>query len=393
MKDKILLGLKLLLIVLLVVVGSIISVKVWSGKEEEVAAPAEITIEKNMTIAEIGKVNGLSNIVMKNAFQLQSKEDLQKKFSETGITIEEAKSRIIKSFGLQSEEASKDWKKIAVKFVLWVAFLILIFTLIRKKKIKTKLRNWLYFIAFVLFGIVLGADPSPIGTIKDNFALFGSFHVIFPPRVVALFVMILMVVLANKFICSWGCQFGTLQDFIFRMNRKNKKPIIRQIKLPFMITNAIRIIFFVIFAFIAILWAFDIIAPIDPFKIFKPETLGIIGIIFVAIMLSVSLIIYRPWCHLFCPFGLIGWIAEKISIIKIKGDYDKCIACGNCMKNCPSTVMEAIIKHKKTIPDCFSCATCIESCPVNAISFSGGKRQTPPKNILDKLNKNYRMIK
>ena len=390
MKEKFLLGLKLLLIVLLVVVGSIISVKIWSGKEEIVEAPTDIIIDENMTIAQIGKVNKLSNIVLKNAFQLHSKEDLQKKFSETGLSIEDAKKKIVKSFALPSEEASKNWKKIAIKFVLWIAFLVFIFTLIRKNKIKTKLRNRLYFIAFVLFGIVLGADPSPMGTIKDNISLLGSYHVIFPPRVVALFVMLLMVVLANKFICSWGCQFGTLQDFIFRMNRKNKKPIIKQIKLPFVMTNAIRILFFVIFTFIAILWAFDIIAPIDPFKIFKPATLGIIGIIFVAIMLSVSLIIYRPWCHLFCPFGLIGWVAEKISIIKIKVDYDKCIACGNCMKSCPSTAMEAIIKHKKTTPDCFSCATCIESCPVDAISFRGGKRNKPSNEFIRKLNKNLK---
>ncbi len=388
MKDKILLCLKLLLIVLLIVVGSIISVKVWSGKEEELEAVTEIVIEKNMTIAQIGKVNGLSNIVLKNAFQLQSKEDLQKKFYETGITIEEAKSRIIKSFVLQSEDASKDWKKIAAKFVLWIAFLIFIFTLIRKKKIKTKLRNRLYFIAFVLFGIVLGADPSPMGTIKDNFVLLGSFHVIFPPRVVALFVMLLMVVLVNKFICSWGCQLGTLQDLIFRINKdKNGKPVIAKVKIPFVMTNTIRIIFFLVFAVIALVWAFDIIEPVDLFKIFKPSALGIIGIIFAAIMLSLSLIIYRPWCHLLCPFGLVGWIAEKISIIKIKVNYEKCIACGACVKSCPSTAMEAIIKHKKTIPDCFSCASCIESCPVDAIEFKAGKRQKPTKEILEKLER------
>jgi len=385
MKDKILLSLKLLLVILLVVVGSIISVRLWSGKGEKLAKPAELIIKSNMTIAEIGKANDIENIVLKNAFGLQTKEDMKKKFSEFSLTQEEARSRINKFMALQAEDASKSWMKIVIKFGLWLAFLIFMYVMMRKKKIKTANRKWFYFIAVMVFGVILSADPSPMGTIKDNFALFGSFNVIFPPRVVALFVMLLMVVLANKFICSWGCQFGTLQDFIFRMNQKNKKPIIKQIKLPFVMTNSIRIIFFIIFAVIAVVWAFDIIDPIDPFKIFKPGTLSIIGIIFVAIMLSLSLIIYRPWCHFFCPFGLIGWIAEKISITKIKVDYSKCIACGTCIKKCPSTVMEAIIKKKKTIPDCFSCASCIESCPVDAISFSGGKRANPPKEILEKL--------
>jgi len=139
------------------------------------------------------------------------------------------------------------------------------------------------------------------------------------------------------------------------------------------------------FVAIALIWAFDIIEPVDLFRIFKPSVLGIIGIIFAAIVFSLSLDVYRPWCHFFCPFGLIGWIAEKISITKIKVEYTKCIACGSCIKSCPSTVMEAIIKKKKTIPDCFSCASCIESCPVDAISFKGGKRDKPTEEILEKL--------
>ena len=386
MKNKINLGLRFFLIILIVVVGSIISVRLWSGKSEKLAKLAELIIEDNMTIAEIGKANDIENIVLKNAFGLQTKEDMKKKFSEFSLTQEEARSRINKFMALQAEDASKNWMKIVIKFGLWFAFLIFMFVMMKKKKVKTVNRKWFYFIAVIIFGVILSADPSPMGTIKDNFALFGFYHVLFPPRLVALALMLLMVILANKFICSWGCQLGTLQDLIFRINKsKNGKPVITQVKIPFIITNSIRIIFFIIFAAIALIWAFDIIEPVDLFKIFKPATLGIIGIIFAAIIFSLSLVVYRPWCHFFCPFGLIGWIAEKISITKIKVDYDKCIACGSCIKNCPSTVMEAIIKKKKTIPDCFSCASCIESCPVDAISFSTGKRANPPKEILDKL--------
>jgi ferredoxin len=97
-----------------------------------------------------------------------------------------------------------------------------------------------------------------------------------------------------------------------------------------------------------------------------------------------SLFIYRPWCHFFCPFGLIGWLAEKISIFNIKVDYNKCISCEACSKACPSTVMDAILKQDRIIPDCFSCGTCIESCPADAITFACGKRQKPPKEKFDK---------
>ncbi len=136
MKDKILLSLKLLLVILLVVVGSIISVRLWSGKGEKLAKPAELIIKSNMTIAEIGKANDIENIVLKNAFGLQTKEDMKKKFSEFSLTQEEARSRINKFMALQAEDASKNWMKIVIKFGLWLAFLIFMFVMMRKKKIK-----------------------------------------------------------------------------------------------------------------------------------------------------------------------------------------------------------------------------------------------------------------
>jgi len=210
MKEKIDLGFRFIFLILFIVVASIISGRLWSAKDEKIEAPAALSINETMTIAQIAKANNLENIVMKKAFDLQSKEDLQKKLSDAGLSVEEAVSRINMFKALQAEDASKNWVKIVMKFVLWFAFLLLIYVLMRKKKITAANRTWLYFIAVLVFGIILGADPSQMGTIKDNFSLFGAYHVLFPPRIVAFVVMLLMVILANKFICSWGCQLGTL---------------------------------------------------------------------------------------------------------------------------------------------------------------------------------------
>jgi len=116
-----------------------------------------------------------------------------------------------------------------------------------------------------------------------------------------------------------------------------------------------------------------------------------IGMIFLGLIMVLSLFIYRPWCHLFCPFGLIGWLLEKVSIYKIQVNYRKCLACEECAKYCPSTAMEAILKRDKVIPDCFACGTCIEVCSAEAISFDSGSRRRPPagkfeSNVKDKEN-------
>ena len=178
------------------------------------------------------------------------------------------------------------------------------------------------------------------------------------------------------------------RDLLFRLNRNSadKKGLTGQIKVPFVISNSIRILFFTALILVAFIWSTDIVEHIDPFKTFKPGVIGFAGGIFIGIILLVGLFVYRPWCHFFCPFGLVGWLAEKVSIFKIKVDYDKCISCLACSKACPSNVMEAILKRDRIIPDCFACGTCIETCPVKAISFDKGKRDIPPKGKFSKEN-------
>ncbi len=387
MKDRCIVIISFLLLIMLVVAGSFISVNIWSEKSEKLIMPKTIIINDSMTLGEIGEINSIDNKALKSIFNLKSKEDLNKYFLEFGISKTEAILKINQTIAISSENESKNWGKIKLKFILWFITLIIAFILLKSGKIKSNLRNIMYLSIVIIFGVILGADPGPMGTLKDAIVLFGKYRVLFPPRMLALSIMLFTIIIANKFICSWGCQVGTLQDLIFRLNRNKKQlPIIKQYRISFLVSNSIRILFFIIFTLIAVFWAFDIIEAIDPFKIFKPDVLGTMGIVFISAILILSIFVYRPWCHLFCPFGLVGWILEKISIFRIKVDYDKCIACGKCEKICPSSVMGAILKRDKVIPDCFSCGSCIESCPTGAISFSVGKRSYPPDGKFDKLN-------
>ena len=365
---------------------SILSGRLWGGKPESIPEISELKINQNMTVEEFGKANSLPNPVLKEIFSLKSKSDLDKKLSEFG-TPGQLKSRVTKKLALAAEHGSKNWIKILIKFLMWFVFLFSVYFLFKKRKVTQKKRKITLFISLIIFGVILGSDPGPMGTVKDAIHLLGTTGVIFPPRIIALVVFLLMVFIANKFICAWGCQAGTLQDLVFRLNRTGKMEgvIGRQVKVPFFISNSIRIIFLAVFTVVAFTLGTDIIAPIDPFKIYSPLHLGIIGIVFTGLVLILGLFVYRPWCHFFCPFGLAGWLVEKISRIKISVNYDTCIACGKCESACPSTVMGAILRRdKKIIPDCFACYTCREVCPTDSISFSKRKRTLPPEGHFEK---------
>jgi ferredoxin len=377
----------LLLVTIAFVIGtSIISVELWGQKEETIAADVQVKLQPGMTVAEFGAANALSKSLLKDFFKLENPEQLQKPITDFGLSLEQISTEINKSIALETEDASKNWLKIPLKFSLWFLFMGVCFALLIKKKMSKKRRLILYALGFTLFGVILGADPSPMGTVKDAIVLYAAKGVIFKPRLVAFSVFTLLVVLANKFICSWGCQLGTLQDFIFRLNRNSddtgpgRWP---QFKLPFVISNGIRILFFIALIWVAFAWAYDITREIDPFKIFKPLNMSLIGWCFVVGTLTLSLFVYRPWCHLCCPFGLTGWLFEKLSLFRIRVDYGKCISCLACENACPSPVMGAILRRDKTVvPDCFSCGNCLESCPTGAVSFSYGKRAKPTSGKL-----------
>ncbi len=378
------------LLIVVVISLSILSNRIWGGKHEQAQEVKNPIIEKEMTVTQFGQANELSNPVLKELFELKSKTDLEKKLNEYG-TPDQISARVIKKLALASEHGTKNWIKIPVKFGLWFVFLATTFILLRKRKVGPRLRNSLLFVSLLLFGVVLGSDPNPMGTVKDAIHLYGTTRAIFPPRLIALAVFLLLVFLANKYICAWGCQAGTLQDLIFHINRTDKQKAIigRQIKLPFVLTNSVRFLFLGVFTLVVFAWGVDIIEPFDPFKIYKPMYLGLSGGISLGALLLASLFIYRPWCHLFCPFGFIGWLVERKSLVQISVNYETCIACQQCATACPSTVMDAILRqNKKTIPDCFGCYTCRDVCPTDSISFSMRKRTLPPKDFF--LQKNQR---
>ena len=78
-----------------------------------------------------------------------------------------------------------------------------------------------------------------------------------------------------------------------------------------------------------------------------------------------------------------GWLGEKISIFKIKVDYENCPKCDACVKVCPSTAMDAILYRDKVIPDCYACGACMDICPTDAIQFGTGHRERPTKEWME----------
>jgi Pyruvate/2-oxoacid:ferredoxin oxidoreductase delta subunit len=95
----------------------------------------------------------------------------------------------------------------------------------------------------------------------------------------------------------------------------------------------------------------------------------ILGMSFVSAVLILSVFIYRPWCHFFCPFGFISWIVEQKSLNKPVINLETCKQCQLCVKACPGNAMEDILHNKRWRSDCFACGACIEACRFDSIHW------------------------
>jgi ferredoxin len=234
-------------------------------------------------------------------------------------------------------------------------------------------------VAVVVCGFALGKSPNPMeGTVKVFKAAVG----LYPDPWIKVLLLLLFVVLAvvgNKIICGWACPFGALQELVHSL------PILRRakqkLKIPFLLTNAIRAILFacmllILFGVIGHRKGFVIYHFLNPFNLFSLDIESLAVGITVGVALLLSLIIYRPFCHLICPFGLISWLAERVSLFRVKVDHTACIDCGQCAKACPSDAMSNRLQRRTLPADCFSCGRCLNVCPVDAIAYGGRATRT-----------------
>jgi len=170
-----------------------------------------------------------------------------------------------------------------------------------------------------------------------------------------LVVLLLTVFVSNKSICGWGCQLGLLQDLLHRVPLPKWKP-------PFWLSNSARALAFVALIAGLVVAGLDWMGVIDPFQLFQ-FNLTLWAGLFAAAVLIASLFIYRPWCQFLCPFGLVGWLVEQVSLFRPRINRQACLKCERCVKACPTQAMADLYAGKKLHADCFACGACIEACP------------------------------
>ncbi len=85
------------------------------------------------------------------------------------------------------------------------------------------------------------------------------------------------------------------------------------------------------------------------------------------LFIVLSVFIFRFFCRFICPLGAIYGFFNRIALIGVKLDRQKCIDCGLCIQTCKMDIRH-VGDH-----ECINCGECIPVCPTQAISWKGSK--------------------
>jgi len=83
----------------------------------------------------------------------------------------------------------------------------------------------------------------------------------------------------------------------------------------------------------------------------------------------------RAFCKYLCPASVFLKTSSTFSLLRIKGDKDKCTNCGDCTTSCLMSIdIPKYINAGQRVKssECIMCMKCIAACPEGTLKSSIG---------------------
>jgi ferredoxin-type protein NapH len=210
--------------------------------------------------------------------------------------------------------------------------------------------GWMLLLVSAAFGFLIF---SPVAPYQFQQLVLRDVQGLGAPLIVGatgLFVIFLLTVVFGRFFCGYLCPAGAVQEIAYHVPVPKWVP--RQ-KNMFMLARAV---FFIVFLLMAFIFSASLLAWFG-LRDFFYLALTAGSMVFVVILL-VSVVLYRPFCRLVCPYGFLLAFGAGKSLFRLRRT-DACIECKNCEKACPTD--EA--KRGDAKSECYLCGRCTAICP------------------------------
>lgn len=197
-------------------------------------------------------------------------------------------------------------------------------------------------------------------------------------------VILLFGTLFGRLICGWLCPFGLLQELLYKLpGPKYKKDLGRIKNIKYAVLGVFVVGVPLYFAFSRGMGFPAFCKYICPqgtisgllLSIKNESVRAMIGghfiwktVVLIAVIVS-SVIIYRPFCRVVCPLGVIYGLFNSFAFVHLEINDLACTNCGSCTKACP---MHVDVKKNCNSSECIRCGKCKDACGEGAISIKAG---------------------
>ena len=211
-----------------------------------------------------------------------------------------------------------------------------------------------------------------------------------------------VTLLVGRVYCSVVCPLGVFQDIVLRLRRL----IVRKNFVYHPGHPALRAVFAVVFAVLALCGCAALAGLIEPYSVygryathlFEPlaamcanvvadlaarwghpcmlkseifvrgwAALGVAGVLFVALTILAALR-GRLFCNTVCPVGAVLGLLSAKAPVRIRLDAEKCVKCGLCAKACKAECID-VANGKVDQSRCVRCFNCLGACKKEAMSW------------------------
>jgi polyferredoxin len=224
----------------------------------------------------------------------------------------------------------------------------------------------------------IGSLQAVIGSAQHKFSLYLAGF------------LIIVGTIFGRFICGWVCPFGLIQELLYKIpgkkvGRRRIFGVLKYLKYAVLLIAVLAIpaILLVINGyssptFCAVICPAGTLEAGIPLVLLNKPLQAAAGLLFawkVALLIAVvalSIVIFRPFCRFLCPLGAIYALMNRISVLGLKFDAEKCVGCGACEKSCGIGLDPT---KDPNSPECVRCGACVKACPTKALAF-GAVRAT-----------------